>query len=798
VAVTFVANALGSNAATTSFSITLPATASGDIIILEYTHRGTGDATLGGTYSGPAFAEKHDQQYATSTFSGKTCWSRATGDHSGQTVTGSGLTNSCAAIVTVYRGAVASGDPLADATIVGEQNASANETQAGITTATNGCYVVLVVVNSPDVSVTSPTMNGLAAMTNRAELLSTGGTDTSIMHADIEKYNAGATGSFTWAQTDGAGGSWAYAIEPEPTDFGAVAGNAITTLEAVPPGNITTGDPVLARVVHNSASVTTTPPTGWTLLSEGNPADFTSYLYELDDPWTGSEDLTFTFSSSVNASIDLYRHPGYTVGVVGTVSDVAAVNVVSPSVTPAGNNHDVLAFGDCDATGVARTWTVSEGGELLDRADFPFAELHRVMARRTLVGGSGTPTTTTLTVTGSVQDLSGVAITLVAAAGGGGTATPAVIARSFAVNAPTSVSGGGSTSPAAIARSVAVNAPTSVSGGGSTSPAVIARSFVLNAPTSVTGGGSTSPAVIPLAITIPQATGAAGGTDGTASPAAVTTTVTMPAPTLSGGGSSSPAVIALTVTLPAPTVTYGGAASPAVTALAAASPAPTAAGGGSTSPAAIARSVTLPAPTPSGGGSTSPAVSALAATLPAPTLSGGGSTAPAVIPLAVDVRTATGSGTGTGTGAPGVIARSFTLPAPTVSGGGSTSPAATQLSITVPAAQAGASKTTAPAVIPFTISMPSATASGGGTASPNATALVTVIPNPGVSAGSSVSPATLALAISIAAAIAASQGDDENPITVTVRDQFHTVTVLEVGHMATIRSSHSVTVQENR
>jgi hypothetical protein len=777
VAVTFVANALGSNAATTSFSITLPATASGDIIILEYTHRGTGDATLGGTYSGPAFAEKHDQQYATSTFSGKTCWSRATGDHSGQTVTGSGLTNSCAAIVTVYRGAVASGDPLADATIVGEQNASANETQAGITTATNGCYVVLVVVNSPDVSVTSPTMNGLAAMTNRAELLSTGGTDTSIMHADIEKYNAGATGSFTWAQTDGAGGSWAYAIEPEPTDFGAVAGNAITTLEAVPPGNITTGDPVLARVVHNSASVTTTPPTGWTLLSEGNPADFTSYLYELDDPWTGSEDLTFTFSSSVNASIDLYRHPGYTVGVVGTVSDVAAVNVVSPSVTPAGNNHDVLAFGDCDATGVARTWTVSEGGELLDRADFPFAELHRVMARRTLVGGSGTPTTTTLTVTGSVQDLSGVAITLVAAAGGGGTATPAVIARSFAVNAPTSVSGGGSTSPAAIARSVAVNAPTSVSGGGSTSPAVQAFSFVLNAPTSVTGGGSTSPAVIPLAITIPQATGSAGGTNGTGSPEAITTTVTLPTPTPSGGGSTSPAVIPLTISLPAPTVTYGGAASPAVTALAVVSPAPTASGGGSTSPAVTALTITLPAPT---------------------SVTGGGSTSPAVIPLAVDVRTATGSGTGTGTGAPAVIARSFTLPAPTVTYGGSSSPAATQLSITLPAPVASASKTTSPAVIPFTISMPAPTASGGGTASPNATALVTVIPNPGVAAGSAVSPATLALAISIAAAIAASQGDDENPITVTVRDQFHTVTVLEVGHMATIRSSHSVTVQENR
>jgi hypothetical protein len=215
-AISFVNNALGANNSTTSFSITLPATAANDIIILEYTHRGITDATIGGTYSGPAFAEKHDQQYATSTFSGKTLWSRATGDHAGQTVTGTGLTNSCAAIITIYRGALTSGDPLADATIVGEQNASGDETQAQITTTTNGAWVVLVVANSPDVAVTSQTCTSPGALAARAERLSTGGTDTSIAHASAAKATAGATGAFTWAQTDGAGGSWAYAIVPAP------------------------------------------------------------------------------------------------------------------------------------------------------------------------------------------------------------------------------------------------------------------------------------------------------------------------------------------------------------------------------------------------------------------------------------------------------------------------------------------------------------------------------------------------------------------------------------------------------
>jgi len=215
-AISFVSNALGGTTTTTSFSITLPATRVGDVIILEYTHRGTGDATLGGTYTGPAFSEKHDQQYATSTFSGKTLWSRATGNHDTQTVTGSGLTNSCAAIITIYRGVLDSGDPLADATIVGEQNASANETQAEITTATNGAYVVLVVANSPDLDVTTQSCTSPGALTERAERLSTGGTDTSISHASAAKATAGATGAFTWAQGDAASGSWAYAIKPAP------------------------------------------------------------------------------------------------------------------------------------------------------------------------------------------------------------------------------------------------------------------------------------------------------------------------------------------------------------------------------------------------------------------------------------------------------------------------------------------------------------------------------------------------------------------------------------------------------
>ena len=77
-----------------------------------------------------------------------------------------------------------------------------------------GAWVVLVVVNSPDLAVTPQTCTSPGALTARAERLSTGGTDTSIAHASAEKATAGATGAFTWAQTNAASGSWAYAIRP--------------------------------------------------------------------------------------------------------------------------------------------------------------------------------------------------------------------------------------------------------------------------------------------------------------------------------------------------------------------------------------------------------------------------------------------------------------------------------------------------------------------------------------------------------------------------------------------------------
>lgn len=233
----YIANALGGTADTTSFSITLPTTVAGDLLILEFVHRDTTDGTIGGTSittGGLIWTQKHSQLFGASAFSGKLLWTRATGDHSGQTVTGSSLTNACAAILTQYRNVVAAGDPFTNAaTIVGEENISTNETQAQITTLVDGCMVCLTVLNSPDLAIATQACTSPGALTERAERLSTGGTDASIAHASALKATAGATGAFTWTQTDAASGSYAYAIEPlVTTPFADSRADIITGIDS--------------------------------------------------------------------------------------------------------------------------------------------------------------------------------------------------------------------------------------------------------------------------------------------------------------------------------------------------------------------------------------------------------------------------------------------------------------------------------------------------------------------------------------------------------------------------------------
>jgi hypothetical protein len=103
-----------------------------------------------------------------------------------------------------------------------------------------------------------------------------------------------------------------------------------------------------------------------------------------------------------------------------------------------------------------------------------------------------------------------------------------------------------------------------------------------------------------------------------------------------------------------------------------------------------------------------------------------------------------------------------------------------------------------PAVIPLAVTLPAATASGStaSVATPNAIALVTAVPNPTNIHGYIVNPATIALAVTIAAALATGTPTDVNPATITVRDQYHTVTAQVVNHVTIRDGDHTATARE--
>lgn len=218
-AITYVDDGLGGTTTTTSFTIVVPAAAAlGDLMVLEFCHRGTGDGTVSdNSGDGVSWTRKGEALFASGTFTVQHYYKRVTAAMvgGGDTITVTGLTNACAGIVNLYRGALASGDPFEAWTA--EANASGDESHAAITTLTDGSWVVLTVGNSPDLAVSTQSTTSPGALTERAEVLSTGGTDASIAHASAEKASAGSTGALTWAQTNAASGTLAYAIEPEPT-----------------------------------------------------------------------------------------------------------------------------------------------------------------------------------------------------------------------------------------------------------------------------------------------------------------------------------------------------------------------------------------------------------------------------------------------------------------------------------------------------------------------------------------------------------------------------------------------------
>jgi len=207
---------------TTSFTLVINSgVAAGNLLVLAAVNR---DATANPTVTdndvgGNTWTMLASQNAATNGAI-SVWWKRATANTASKTITVSGMTGSSCGGVTPFTGAsiatTPTTGPFSGTTPVGESNASGNEGQAEITTARAGSMVFLVVgcTSNDTLNVTTQAATDPSSLTERFEATSSGGSDCSISLASALKTTAGATGAFSWAQTNGTGASLAFALLP--------------------------------------------------------------------------------------------------------------------------------------------------------------------------------------------------------------------------------------------------------------------------------------------------------------------------------------------------------------------------------------------------------------------------------------------------------------------------------------------------------------------------------------------------------------------------------------------------------
>lgn len=149
-------------------------------------------------------------------------WKKATSGTASKTVTLAGAVDSLTGGLSVFSGALASGDPTTD--LVWESNASGNEAHAGFTPTVAGSMISFAVLhfNPPDVVTLLACTDPGSLEPELWERSSTGGTDAyAIFTARSQVGGPTATGNFTWAMTNAATRSLAFAIQPAVAVGGA-------------------------------------------------------------------------------------------------------------------------------------------------------------------------------------------------------------------------------------------------------------------------------------------------------------------------------------------------------------------------------------------------------------------------------------------------------------------------------------------------------------------------------------------------------------------------------------------------
>jgi hypothetical protein len=226
---------------------------------------------------------------------------------------------------------------------------------------------------------------------------------------------------------------------------------------------------------------------------------------------------------------------------------------------------------------------------------------------------------------------------------------------------------------------------------GTATPAAISLTAAVPRPATSTSAG---PSTLAGVAALPRA-----GTSTGAGPSTVAGTTAVPLPAISTG--AGPSTIAGTAALPRPATSTG--AGPSTVAGTAALPALEAAGGATAQPAAIAGIGTVPTPSLSGDAAVTPTAVAASVGVGAPSASGGVVATPAVISALASVPEPAGHGGDAVTPATITVAASVSAPSVGVSAG----PTALAATVALPPVVITAGATVTPATIALAIAMPS-------------------------------------------------------------------------------------------
>ena len=250
-----------------------------------------------------------------------------------------------------------------------------------------------------------------------------------------------------------------------------------------------------------------------------------------------------------------------------------------------------------------------------------------------------------------------------------------------------------SASPAAVAGSSEVPAPT-VTWGGAATPSAVAAAGEVPAPT-VTVADSATPSPVAAAGEVPSPVATAA--DATATPGPTAAAGEVPAPTVTVDDSATPGAVSAAGEVPAATAAESVAPAPSAVAATGEVPAPTAVESVATAPGAVAAAGEVPAATAAESVTPTPTAVAAAGEVPSPTVVVDDSAAPSPVAAAgaVPAPTATESVAP----APAAIAATGEVPAPTATESVAASPAAVVAAGEVPAPTALESVTVTPAPV---------------------------------------------------------------------------------------------------